>query len=144
MKRPGWETELEKFARNVLNRRLEWGAFDCVNGLGTQWVEIATGHAFPDALKGYKTINGALLRIRRYGGGGLMDAADKYLDSIGAEPVGVTRAQRGDIVAFEADPPMDVAIGICCGRLSLGLDTHYAEGRVVYLPTMAAVRAWRL
>ncbi len=146
MKTEGWERRLSEFVTERGLAPLVWGVNDCCL-LVADWALSATGVDPIPSLRGrYKTPRGALGVLRRFGGGDVTAAVETAMASLGALEVEVARAQRGDVMAFEAVPLLfaaagfDVGLGVCFGALSLA----FGEERVEAVPTSKALRAWRL
>ena len=141
-KTEGWEPRLAAFVEEKRGATLAWGQLDCCL-LAADWVAVATGvDPVPEFRGGYKTGRGALPVLKRFAGGGVLAAAEKVAMRIGAEEVPVARAQRGDVMAFPADPAggFDHGLGVCIGALSLVFGLEKVEAA----PTAKAARAWRL
>ena len=116
----GWEGRLAAFVAQARSRPHQWGVFDCCLA-PCDGVREITGVDPATALRGrYKTERGALLALRRFAGGGLVETVEKIAADLGAPEVGTGFASRGDVVLV-TDPAVSRAdfggfLGLCLGR----------------------------
>lgn len=110
-RKPGWQADLARFLGENQARAFSWGEFDCVL-FAAAWVERMTGQDFVKEYRGYKTKRGAISRLKKVAGGGVIEAAIKTLGDPLPTPL---LARRGDVVAvsvFTPDGDEEPAIGV--------------------------------
>lgn len=91
-----WETKLNKFIEEHLNKPQKWGEVDCCMTVGNM-ILATTGKDPLKKFRGkYKTEIGAGRQIKK-AGGDLLGAADKICEEFGFEEVPNGFGQRGDV-----------------------------------------------
>ena len=117
----GWEGRLADFVAQAVTRPFLWGDFDCCL-MPCEAVQVITGADPAGPLRGrYRTARGALRVLKGYGGGGLVEAAEKIAAGLEAPEVPVNFARRGDVLLITGDlaaeaPGFDALLGLCLGR----------------------------
>lgn len=139
MRVENWHRRLDDVLRAAAERPFSWGENDCCL-FAADCVASLTGRDFASDVRGkYSTANGALRVLRDHFSG---DVA-ATVTAIFGQPIAVSQAQRGDIVAVAGDyVGFDHALGVVdlSGRRIAVLT---AEG-LKRLPRSAASLAWRV
>lgn len=139
MRREGWERALLEALESAAARPFAWGEHDC-SLFAADIVLAMTGVDAAAQLRGgYRSAAGAARVLKRFAGGGLMEAVERITRELGMPEIPPPLAQRGDVVLLEN-----------AGRTILGvIDTHgliaaLGEDGALQLPLACARRAWRL
>ena len=121
-RRPDWPERLAEYVAEGAVVRFRWGEVDCClwacGGL-----EAMTGIDPAAPLRGtYADLEGARKALRGFGGGGLLETAEKLALDYGkirlASPL---YAQRGDLVMAQGAGDSPDGLGLCVGRTALCL-----------------------
>jgi len=138
----GWESRLADFIQAASRRPFQYGSHDCCL-MPCDGVLAITGVDPAKKLRGrYKTIRGARSALRRFAGGGLIEAVEKIAADLGAPEVALSFARRGDICLVTdtelVETGFDAMLAICLGR-EIGI--AQVDG-LRLLPLSRAARAW--
>lgn len=103
-RRRDWAARLEAEFMAGRDRPFAWHDNDCGSAF-CRWLEAMTGvNPFPRiAPRPYKTEIGAAGALKRFAGGGLIEAADKLAAEWRLEPCDPVYLQRGDPLVFEGE-----------------------------------------
>ena len=127
MRRENWPALLQHHIRIAT---FAWGENDCVLWCA-EWINTVTGEDYAKEFRAkYSTEAEAQRLLADLGATCAADLADKYLP-----PIGVSFAQRGDIVLHP-----EGAIGICDGQFSHFLTVDGLSR----LGTLKCLKAWRV
>ncbi|MFH1806822.1 MAG: hypothetical protein ABID63_18230 [Pseudomonadota bacterium] len=135
---PGWEKKLSDWHVACAGTAFVWGQSDCCL-TACDGLQAITGIDPASGFRGrYKTLRGAYRALKRFGGGGLRETAQKITDDLGWPSVPVLTARRGDVGLVPTD--QGEALAICLGA------RWVAQGRggLVYLPLKNGLCAWRV
>lgn len=112
-RRADWRTRLHRYLASCAKREFIWGRFDCAT-FAADAVEAMTGQDFArDIRGGYTTAVGAQRRLRALGYADVVEMAEAHLPA-------APRAREGDVIAFEGDLGLALAvmgrgIAMACG-----------------------------
>lgn len=135
-----WPSRLEAVVDAARKVKFSYGTSgnDCCR-FPADAVAAVTGVDHMAPFRGYRSKLGALRAIRRYGGGGLGEALERWSRETGVEQVPLALARRGDVVVHET--PEGPALGICLGARFAAVKEP--EG-LVFFPMSAATAVWRV
>ena len=139
-RRADWEARLFEFLDQAATRPYTWGVHDCcMFTCDAVWAITGTDPAAPFRGR-YADRNSAYRELRRFGGGGLRETAEKIADAHGCPKIRVENAQRGDVVL------MDGGGGLTLGFMDL-LGLHVLSVMAVGYAAVEVSRglaAWRI
>lgn len=140
-----WPARLDAHLRAAFWRPFSWGTHDCCL-FACDAIEAMTGVDPAAPFRGrYKSKRGAYAALKRYGGGGLEETADKITGDLGMPEVAPAFAGRGDVALLPVETPdggiIDV-LGI------VGPDGRHvlvaAPEGLARLPVALVRRVWRV
>jgi hypothetical protein len=132
LKCQGWEHTLFEFVESRKNLPFERGVHDCCL-FAADWVLALTGVDYAAALRGtYADDESALAIIQA--AGGIVPLVSRLV----GEPIAVSLAQRGDVVAIKEGTTG--AIGVCIGKYSV----FVGHDKMYHIPTLKCDSAWRI
>ena len=143
-RREGWEHRLADFVVSARSTPFQWGEFDCCLMPCDAVVEIVGVDPAKELRGRYTTMRGARLALRRFAGGGLIEAVEKIAADLGAPEVAPSFARRGDICLITnpalVETGLDAMLAICLGRV---VGIAQVDG-LRLLPLASSARAWRV
>lgn len=135
-----WPIRLNTYIEAKSKDIFEWGRFDCALFVadGIFWI---TGVDPATAIRGayFTKEEGAAVMMEIFGSSNLEEVASKIAKEIGAVPVEIFNAQRGDAALF--DTPEGPALGLCIGRYAAFPNP---EGGLSHVPMSMIRKAWRI
>lgn len=131
----GWEARLAEVIEAERQKQFSWGVDDCFSFV-CSCIEAMTGEDVFSPWRGRYATERESLRLMARHGHNITQAGDWFF---GASAIAPARARRGDVVMF-ATAGRRKPLGVCLGARSAA---RSVDG-LVFLPTLSAIRAWRV
>ena len=129
-----WRSRLSDYIDSVRFAPFEPGTMDCAL-FAAGAVLAMTGEDIARTWRGYDTLAKGAAKLRKAGFATHVDALADVLEEI--HP---SQAALGDILAFEIDGPLKLALGVCNGERAFAIRP---EGGLGTLESLSAKRAFR-
>lgn len=134
MRRKDWAARLNAYLQEVAHKPYDDATHNC-GTFAAGAVGAITGEAFGKEFTQAKTLKGQIARLRKAG----FETHADYAATL-FEEIHPSQARMGDLVAFEVEGPLGIALGIVDGEKAFVLRPDC----LATLDTLTASRAFRV